>query len=323
MKAILLKKYGTPYDLTIGKVAKPVPKHNEVLVRVHSASINDWDWGLVRGKPFVIRLFFGLRKPKIQFPGVDISGKIEALGSNVSSFEIGDEIYCDLSDCGLGGFAEYVCVPEKILSKKPSNISYSDASALPHAGVLALQGLVEKGKVRSGQSVLINGAGGGVGTLGIQILKSYGVKVTGVDSDKKLGLMKSLGFDSVMDFKKTEFTATGDKYDLILDAKSNRSVFKYARSLKKNGTYVTVGGSMVRLIEIALMGSLISLFTSKKLSVLILEPNKGLDRISKLAEKGQMKPVIDGPHPFDKIPELIQYFGEGKHLGKIVVEMDE
>ncbi|MDR9366736.1 MAG: NAD(P)-dependent alcohol dehydrogenase [Balneolaceae bacterium] len=323
MKAILLKKYGTPYDLTIGKVAKPVPKHNEVLVRVHSASINDWDWGLVRGKPFVIRLFFGLRKPKIQIPGVDISGKIEALGSNVSSFEIGDEIYCDLSDCGLGGFAEYVCVPEKILSKKPSNISYSDASALPHAGVLALQGLVEKGKVRSGQSVLINGAGGGVGTLGIQILKSYGVKVTGVDSDKKLGLMKSLGFDSVMDFKKTDFTATGDKYDLILDAKSNRSVFKYARSLKKNGTYVTVGGSMVRLIEIALMGSLISLFTSKKLSVLILEPNKGLDRISKLAEKGQMKPVIDGPHPFDKIPELIQYFGECKHLGKIVVEMDE
>jgi len=323
MKAILLKKYGIPYDLTIGKVAKPVPKHNEVLARVISASINDWDWGLVRGKPFVIRLFFGLKKPKIQIPGVDISGKIEAVGSNVGSFEIGDEIYCDLSDCGFGGFAEYVCVPEKILSKKPSNISYSDASALPHAGVLALQGLVEKGKVRSGQSVLINGAGGGVGTLGIQILKSYGVKVTGVDSSEKLDLMKSLGFDSVMDYKKKDFTATGEKYDLIFDAKSHRSVFKYTRSLKKNGTYVTVGGSMVRLFEIALMGSLISLFTGKKLSVLVLEPNKGLGRISKLVEKGQIKPVIDGPHPFDKIPELIQYFGEGKHLGKIVVEMNK
>ncbi|NBC03685.1 MAG: zinc-binding dehydrogenase, partial [Bacteroidetes bacterium] len=263
------------------------------------------------------------KKPKIQIPGVDISGKIEAVGSNVGSFEIGDEIYCDLSDCGFGGFAEYVCVPEKILSKKPSNISYSDASALPHAGVLALQGLVEKGKVRSGQSVLINGAGGGVGTLGIQILKSYGVKVTGVDSSEKLDLMKSLGFDSVMDYKKKDFTATGEKYDLIFDAKSNRSVFKYTRSLKKNGTYVTVGGSMVRLFEIALMGSLISLFTGKKLSVLVLEPNKGLGRISKLVEKGQIKPVIDGPHPFDKIPELIQYFGEGKHLGKIVVEMNK
>src|SRR6056297_1898011 len=142
MKAIILKKYGLPKVLEIGEVAKPIPNDKEVLVKIQSASINDWDWGLVRGKPFVIRLFFGLKKPKIQIPGVDISGKIEAVGSNVGSFEIGDEIYCDLSDCGFGGFAEYVCVPEKILSKKPSNISYSDASALPHAGVLALQGLV-------------------------------------------------------------------------------------------------------------------------------------------------------------------------------------
>jgi hypothetical protein len=174
MKAILLKEYGLPNVLEIGEVAKPIPNDNEVLVRIHSASINDWDWGLVRGKPFVIRLFFGLKKPKINIPGVDVSGKIEAVGSKVSSFKIGDEIYCDLSECGCGGFAEYVCVPEKILSKKPSNISHNDASALPHAGLLALQGLVEKGKVKSGQSILINGAGGGVGTLGIQILKSYG-----------------------------------------------------------------------------------------------------------------------------------------------------
>ncbi|MEX2603307.1 MAG: NAD(P)-dependent alcohol dehydrogenase, partial [Gracilimonas sp.] len=170
MKAIILKEYGLPNVLEIGEVAKPIPNDKEVLVRIHSASINDWDWGLVRGKPFVIRLFFGLKKPKINIPGVDVSGKIEAVGDNVSSFSIGDEIYCDLSDCGCGGFAEYVCVPEKLLYTKPSNISYNDASALPHAGILALQGLVEKGKVKSGQRVLINGAGGGVGTLGIQIL---------------------------------------------------------------------------------------------------------------------------------------------------------
>ena len=321
MNAILLKEYGLPNTLEVGDLAKPIPNENEVLVKIHSASINDWDWGLIRGKPFVIRLFFGLRKPKIHIPGVDISGEIEAVGSNVRSFQIGDEIYCDLSECGCGGFAEYVCVPEKDLSKKPSSISHNDASALPHAGLLALQGLVEKGKVKSGQSVLINGAGGGVGTLGIQILKPYGVKVIGVDSDEKLGLMKSLGFDSVIDYKKVDFTATGEKYDLILDTKSNRSVFKYARSLKKNGTYITVGGSMYRLLEVAFLGSFISLFTRKKLSVLIHQPNKGLDRISKLVEKGQLKPVVDGPYEFHKIPELIQYFGEGRHLGKIVVEI--
>lgn len=323
MKAILLKEYGLPDVLEIGDVEKPVPNENEVLVRIHSASINDWDWGLVRGKPFVIRLIHGLKKPKITIPGVDISGKIEAVGSNVSSFTIGDEIFCDLSECGFGGFAEYVCVPENMLSKKPSNMSYSDASALPHAGLLALQGLVEKGKVTSGQSVLINGAGGGVGTLGIQILKSYEVKVTGVDSGEKLDMMKSLGFDNVMDYKKTDFTDTGEKFDLILDTKSNRSVFKVARSLKKNGTYITVGGLMVRLVEILLLGSLISLFTGKNLSVLALKPNKGLDQISKLAEKGQIKPVVDGPYGFNKIPDLIQYFGKGRHLGKIVIEIEK
>jgi len=323
MKAILLKEYGLPNTLEIGDVEKPIPNNKEVLVRIHSASINDWDWGLVRGKPFVIRLFYGLRKPKINIPGIDISGKIEAVGGKVSSFKIGDEIYCDLSDCGCGGFAEYVCVPEKELTKKPSIISHNDASALPHAGLLALQGLVEKGKVKSGQSVLINGAGGGVGTLGIQILKPYGVKVTGVDSDEKLDLMKSLGFDSVMDYKKVDFTATGEKYDLILDTKSYKSVFKYARSLKKNGSYITMGGSMYRLLEITLFGSLISIFTGKKLSVLIYKPNKGLDQFSKLVEKGQIKPVVDGPYEFDKIPELIQYFGEGRHLGKIVVEIEK
>ncbi len=324
MKAILLKAYGLPNLLEIGEVAKPVPNDEEVLVRIHSASINDSDWGLVRGKPFVIRLFFGLKKPKVNIPGVDISGKIEAVGGKVSSFKIGDEVYCDLTDCGFGGFAEYVCVPEKILSKKPSNISFNDASALPHAGILALQGLVDNVKVRSGQRVLINGAGGGVGTLGIQILKSYDrITVTGVDSGEKLDMMKSLGYDSVMDYKKTDFTDTGEKYDLILDTKSYKSVFKVARSLKKNGTYITMGGSMYRLLEVFLLGWLISLITRKKLKVLIHEPNRGLDQISKLVEKGQIRPAVDGPYGFDKIPELIQYFGEGRHLGKIVVEIDK
>ena len=323
MKAIILKEYGLPNNLEIGEVEKPIPNDTQVLVKIHAASINDWEWGLVRGKPFVIRLFFGLKKPKVNIPGIDISGKIEAVGGNVSSLKTGDEIYCDLTECGFGGFAEYVCVPEKHLYKKPSNISYHDAAALPHAGILALQGLVDKGKVKSGQRILINGAGGGVGTLSIQILKSYGVNVTGVDSAEKFDLMKSLGYDSVMDYKKTDFTDTGEKYDLILDTKSYRSVFKVAQSLKRNGTYVTMGGSMYRMLEISFLGSIISLFTGKKLKVLIHEPNKGLDRISGLVEKRQIKPVVDGPYGFDEIPELIQYFGEARHLGKIVVEIEK
>lgn len=323
MKAIILENYGLPVDLVIGDVAQPVPKDTEVLVKVHAASINDWDWGLVRGKPFIIRLFFGLRKPEITIPGVDVSGTIEAVGKNVSSFNIGDEIYCDLSECGFGAFADYVCVPEEMVSSKPSNLSHNDAAALPHAGTLAFQGLVDKGMVKSGQRVLINGAGGGVGTLGIQILKSYDVHVTGVDSGEKLDLMTSLGFDSVMNYKKVDFTATGEKYDLILDTKSNRSVLKYARTLKKNGRYITVGGEMVRLLEIVVLGSLISLFTNKKLSVLNLTPNKGLNQISKLVEEGQISPVIDGPYRFDEIPKLIQYLGEGNQKGKIIVEMDK
>ena len=323
MKAILLKKYGLPNVLEIGKVEKPIPKDKEVLVKIHAASINDWDWGLVRGTPYVIRLFFGLKKPKVRIPGVDISGSIEAVGSKVSSFKTGDEIYCDLSECGFGGFAEYVCVPEEILARKPSNINFCEAAALPHAGLLALQSLVETGKVKSGQRILINGAGGGVGTLAIQILKSYHLNTTGVDSADKLDLMKSLGYDEVMDYKKVDFTGTGEKYDLILDTKSNRSVVKYIRCLKRNGTYVTVGGDMNRLLEIFLTGWLISLFTGKKLRVLFHKPNKGLEQISELVEKGQIKPVIEGPYEFNRIPELIQYLGEGKHFGKIVVEVDD
>ncbi len=323
MKAIQLKKYGLPEDLAIGDVPKPVPVDDEVLIKIHSASINDWDWGLVRGKPFITRLFFGLKKPRITVPGVDVSGIIESAGPEVRSVNVGDEVYCDLSDSGFGGFAEFVCASESILTKKPAAISHNDAAALPHASILALQGLVDKGSVQPGQNILINGAGGGVGTLGIQILKSYEVTVTGVDSAKKLDMMKLLGYDHVIDYKTTDFTDAGEKYDLILDTKTNRPALHYARCLKNNGRYVTVGGSMVRLLEVFLFGWLISLFTGKKLSVLALQPNKGLSQISELVEMGQIRPVIDGPYAFDKIPELIQYFGEGKHLGKIVVKIDQ
>ncbi|MCX2745598.1 NAD(P)-dependent alcohol dehydrogenase [Mangrovivirga sp. M17] len=321
MKAIILKKYGLPNNLKIEEVSVPNPKDSEVLVRIHSASINDWDWGLVRGKPFIIRLLYGLRNPKIKIPGVDIAGKIESIGNKVRSFSIGDEVYCDLSDSGFGGFAQYVCIPEKSITKKPVNLSFNESAAIPHAGLLAYQGIMNKGKLRAGQKILINGAGGGVGTLAIQMLKQFEVEVTGVDTGEKLDMMKSVGFDHVIDYKKVDFTKTGKKYDYILDTKSNRSAFKYARSLNKNGSYITVGGMLNRLFEIQLFGSIISIFSDKQLSVLSLIPNKGLDQISRLVEEGKIKPVIDGPYQFDEIPDLIQLLGEGKHKGKIVVEI--
>ncbi len=321
MKAFVFEKYGLPNVLQLKEVVKPIPKGNEVLVRVHSASINDWDWGLVRGKPFIIRMLFGLKKPKINIPGVDVSGKIEAMGEDVKKLNPGDEVYGDLSDSGFGGFAEYVCVPEHSVSKKPSNLSFNEAAALPHAALLALQGLVDLGKIKSGQKILINGAGGGVGTLGIQIAKLYDTKVSGVDSGEKLPIMRSLGYDTVIDYKKEDFTKTGHKYDLILDAKTNRSTVQYVRCLENNGTYITVGGTMGRLLQIFFLGSLISIFSNKKLKVLSLKPNKNLDYITQLAENGKIKPLIDGPYGFEEIPKLIQYFGEGKHRGKIVVEI--
>ncbi|MGS2740834.1 NAD(P)-dependent alcohol dehydrogenase [Sinomicrobium sp. M5D2P17] len=321
MKAFVFEKYGLPNVLQLKEVVNPVPKANEVLVRVHSASINDWDWGLVRGKPFIIRMLYGLKKPKINIPGVDISGKIEAVGENVKKLNPGDEVYADLSESGFGGFAEYVCVPEHSLSKKPSNLSFNEAAALPHAALLSLQGLMDMGKIKSGQNILINGAGGGVGTLGIQIAKLYDTKVSGVDSKEKLTIMRSLGYDTVIDYKKEDFTKNGHKYDLILDTKTNRSTIKYARCLQKNGIYITVGGTMYRLFQIFLLGSLISVFSNKKLKVLSLKPNKNLAYITQLAENGKIKPLIDGPYGFEEIPKLIQHFGEGKHRGKIVVEI--
>ena len=321
MKAFVFEKYGLPNVLQLKEVLKPIPKDNEVLVRIHAASINDWDWGLVRGKPFIIRMLYGLKKPKINIPGVDISGKIEAVGENINKLKPGDEVYGDLSESGFGGFAEYVCVPEHSLSQKPSNISFNEAAAIPHAALLSLQGLVELGKIKSGQKILINGAGGGVGTIGIQIAQLYDTELSGVDTKEKLKMMRSLGYDTVIDYKKEDFTKNGQKYDLILDTKTNRSALKYVRSLRKNGVYITVGGSMSRLFEIVFLGSLISIFSNKKLKVLSLKPNKNLADITQLVENGEIKPVIDGPHSFDELPELLQYFGEGKHQGKIVVEI--
>ena len=269
----------------------------------------------------MIRLLSGLLKPKLKILGVDVSGEVETVGKDVTRFQPGEKVYGDLSECGFGGFAEYVCAKESSLALKPESMTFVEAAALPHAVMLALQGLRDQGQLIQGQKVLINGGGGGVGTLGVQIAKMLGVEVTGVDNSGKLQMMRSIGFDHVIDYTKEDFTRTGQGYDLILDTKTNRSIFKYLRALNPNGTYVTVGGSMARLFQAFFLGSLIRTLTKKNIRVLALEPNKDLDYVNELFESGKIKPIIDGPYELSETPEALQRFGQGIHKGKIVISI--
>ncbi len=316
MKALIYTKYGGPEVLQIKEVEKPVPKDNEVLVSVHAVSINDWDHGLMQGDP-INRMLNGLRKPKRQILGSDIAGKIESVGKSITQFKVGDEVYGDLSG-RWGGFAEYVCAPEKSLALKSPSMSFVDAASVPQAAMLAVQGLIDKGKIQSGQKILINGAGGGVGTFGVQIAKQYDVEVTGVDSAIKFDMMRSIGFDHVIDYKKEDFTKSGKRYDLILDAKTNRPMSHYTRVLSPGGKYVTVGGSIRRLIQALLFSPYISLVKKKKISIVNLKTNKDLLYMNKLFEAGKIRPVIDGPYKLEDFLDAFTLYTKGEHKGKIV-----
>ena len=317
MKAIVYHKYGTPDALELTEVDKPIPKDDEVLIKVHAVSINDWDSGLLNGD-FINRMLNGLRKPKRKILGSDIAGRIESIGKNITQFKPGDEVYGDLSG-RWGGFAEYVCAQEKTLALKPSTMSFEEAAAIPQAAMLAVQGLIDKGKIKQGQKLLINGAGGGVGTFGIQIAKLYGVEATGVDSTSKLDMLRSMGFDHVIDYTKEDFTKNGKCYDLILDVKTNRSMFNYARALCPNGAYVTVGGSIGRLIQSLLLAPLIRIIQKKHLHIVALKTNKDLAYMSDLFKAGKIKCVIDGPYRLDEVPEAFRLFNKAGHKGKIVI----
>lgn len=315
-------KYGSPDVLELKEVDKPIPKDDEILVEVHAVSINDWDWGLLQGTPFTNRLISGLLKPrKIQILGSDIAGRIEAVGKNIEQFKPGDEVFGDLTG-NWGGFAEYVCARETQLVRKPASMTFVQAAAIPQAAMLAVQGLRDKGQLQPGQKLLINGAGGGVGTFGVQIAKLHGVEVTGVDSSEKLDMMRSVGFDHVIDYTQEDFTRNGRRYDLILDTKTNRSVFNYARSLSSDGTYVTVGGSGSRILQVLLLGPLISMFNKKNMRLVFLNPNKDLAFMSELFEKGKVKPVIDGPYQLSEAPEAMRHFGKANHKGKVVITVE-
>jgi NADPH:quinone reductase-like Zn-dependent oxidoreductase len=265
MNAIVYEKYGPPDVLELREVEKPIPKDNEVLVEVHAASVNDWDWGLLRGKPLMNRLVVsGLLKPKIKILGGDIAGRVEAVGRNVSRFEPGDEVFGDLSGCGFGGFAEYVCARESALALKSSSMTFEKAAAIPQAAVLALQGLRDKGEIQPEQKVLINGAGGGAGTFAVQIAKSFGAEVTGVDSTRKLDIMRSIGADHVIDYTQEDFTKTGLRYDWILDFAGYHSIIDYNRALNPRGIDVMVGGSAATFLQTLFLGPLISTIRHKK-----------------------------------------------------------
>lgn len=320
MKAVVYEKYGSPDALELREVARPTPGDEEVLVSVRAVSINDWDWGLLQGATLIDRLLFGFFKPRRTILGSDIAGRVEAVGKDVVRFRLGDEVFGDLSG-RWGGFAEYVCAPHTALAAKPPGMTFAEAAAIPQAGMLAVQGLLNAGRLQPGQKLLINGAGGGVGTFAIQIARLHGVEVTGVDSTAKLDLLHALGFDKVIDYTQADFTASGTSYDLILDVKTNRSPYDYARALSPGGTYVTVGGLMTRLLQVVLVGPVIAMGGKKKMRVVALKPNKDLVYMSELFEAGKVRPVMEHFRTLNEVPEAMRHFGAGNHKGKVVVTL--
>ena len=320
MKAVALTRYGMPEDLELKDLPVPEPGPGEVLVKVRAAAVNDWDWNMVRGTPFYIRLFCGLRAHKVPIRGVDVAGEVAALGEGATRFRPGDRVYGDLSECGFGAFAEFVSVPETALAAMPAAMGFEEAAALPHAALLALQGLRDKGGLRPGQTLLINGAGGGVGTLGVQIAKALGAEgITGVDSAEKAEAMRAAGFTATLDYRREDYTRQDRRHDLILDTKSTRGPFAIARALAPGGTYVTVGGEVPSLLQCLVFGRLVRARTGKTISILDLKPNRGLDDVSALFEAGQLKPVLDGPFSLEQTPEAIRRFGSGAHKGKVII----
>ena len=324
MKAVVYTDYGPPEVLRLEEVAKPAPKDDEVLVKVYAAAANPLDWHFMRGTPLPFRLVFGFRRPKNTFLGADIAGRIEAVGSGVSQFQPGDEVFGDVSGSGLGGFAEYVCAREETLALKPSNLSFEEAAAVPVAAITALQGLRDKGQVRSGQQVLVNGASGGVGTFAVQLAKAFGAEVTGVCSTRNLELVRSIGADRVVDYTREDFTKGGQPYDLILDAVGNRSVSDYARALGPQGRCVVVGfTTLSHLLQVALLGAWLSRGGRKKIGVMgAAKPNQtDLVFIKELLEVGKVAPVIDRTYPLSETAEAIRYLEKGHARGKVVIDI--
>jgi NADPH:quinone reductase-like Zn-dependent oxidoreductase len=324
MKAIVCTKYGPPDVLQFKEVDKPAPKEDEVLVKIHAASVNAYDWHLLTADIFLVRLMGGgLFKPKQTIPGADIAGRIEAVGINVKQFKPGDDVFGDIAGRGSGSFAEYASVPESALALKPANLSFEEAAAVPMAAITALQGLRDEGQIQQGQKVLIQGASGGVGTFAVQIAKSFGVEVTAVCSTRNLDQARSLGADYVIDYTKEDFTKSGKQYDLILAANGYHPLPAYKRALTPKGIYVMAGGTMAQIFQAMLLGSLMSKTGGKKMGgVSAKQSQKDLIILKELLEAGKVVPVIERRYPLSDTKEALRYLGEGHARGKVVITVE-
>jgi len=321
MKAIVYEKYGSPDELHLAEQEKPFPADDEILIKVHAVSINGSDREGLIGKPLYSRMG-GLLRPGNKILGSDIAGRVEFTGKNNTEFKPGAEVFGEIPGYH-GGFAEYVCTHGKTMALKPSSLTFEQAAAIPQGGVIALNGIREKGQVQAGQKVLINGAGGSGGSFAIQLARLYGAEVTGVDSTGKLDFMRSLGADHVVDYTKEDFTRSGRRYDLILDLIAHRSVFACRRALQPNGAYYFVGGSVAVIFQILLFGSWIRRTTAKNIRMLAVPQNrKDLIAITELCEAGKILPIIDRRYSLEEAPEAMRYVGEGRAKGKVVINID-
>ena len=328
MKAIVYQNFGSPDILRFEEIDKPTPADNEVLIKVCAASVNPLDWKLMKGGPFILRLLLGLGKSKIKRPGVDVAGQVEAVGRNVTQFKPGDEVF---GTC-RGAFAEYATsqlVPgmKSVLVRKPANVTFDQAASAPVAALTALQGLRDKGRIRQGQKVLINGAAGGVGTFAVQMAKSFAANVTGVCSTTNLDMVRSIGADCVIDYTKEDFTRSGQRYDLVLDCVGNHSLSACRRVLNPKGILVMVGAPdespVYRLLARLLGALLLSRFVSQKLVMCFARPSRAdLTVMQELMKAGKVIPVIDRRYKLSEVPEAIQYLEEGHARGKVVISVE-
>jgi NADPH:quinone reductase-like Zn-dependent oxidoreductase len=325
MKAIVCTKYGSPDVLQLQEVTKPAPQDDEVLIRIHAASVNARDWRFMRAKPFFIRLApGGLLGPRNRILGADVAGRVEAIGSKVRQFKPGDEVFGYLpSATGRGTFAEYVCANENAITLKPANLTFEQAAAVPMAAITALQGLRDHGNIQPGQKVLINGASGGVGTFAVQIAKAFGAEVTAVCSRRNLDMARSIGADHVIDYTREDFIRNGQQYDLILAVNGYHPISDYLRALSPGGLYVVAGGSMFQLFQAARLGRQTSKTGNRRTYVVsLVQSQKDLDLMKELLESGKIVPVIDRSYPLSKAAEALWYFEKEHAQGKVVITVE-
>ncbi len=318
MKAVVYMRYGGPEVLRLTDADTPAPGDGQVLVKVHAVSVNASDWEVLRGKPLYSRLG-GPFRPRHHVLGSDIAGRVAATGRNVTRVKPGDDVFADILS-SMGGFAEYVCVPQAALAPVPAGMAYEQAAALPQAGAIALQGIRDTGRVQPGQKVLINGGGGGSGMYAVQLAKLDGAEVTGVDNAEKLAFMRSLGADHVIDYGREDFTRTGRGYDLILDLAAGRPAWAYRRSLRPGGRYLYAGGSVATLLQVLTIGPVIGRAERNRIGLLAVRLGvQHLDPLVELTQAGKITTVIDRRFPLEQVPEALRYLGEGHAKGKVVV----